>query len=154
VSWDINLFKVSSSISSLKEIVEIYNKGENFESLGTKTEVIEQLKQILPKVDFSDPTWGKLEGNNYFIEFNMGDDEIVDGLMLHIRGGDEAIDIIKTITIKTGWKAFDCSDGNLIDFYHYPNGFQKWQNFREQATKKLKIESPLKGITIGPDKDE
>lgn len=148
MSWDVILFKVPPNVVSLEEA------GVTLTPLGTKLEVISKLKRIIPNVDFSDPTWGKLDGDNYFIEFSMGKEEIIDGLMLHIRGGNEVIEVLKTISKDTGWKPFDCSNGELIDFDYYPEGLQKWKDFREQMAQKLKIKSPIKGITLNPEEDK
>ncbi|MCZ8516629.1 hypothetical protein O9H85_30445 [Paenibacillus filicis] len=78
---------------------------------------------------------GKLDTAEYSIEFSITDVTDVLSFALHIRGNDKAIDIIKTICHRTGWKALDGATG-IIDFSSNPsNGFSKWRKFRNQILK-------------------
>ncbi|HTI72363.1 MAG TPA: hypothetical protein VMF06_20480 [Candidatus Limnocylindria bacterium] len=84
MSWDLSIQDFPQDVTSVSEISDDFRPC----SLGHRSEVIARIHQILPDVDFSDPTWGRLEQPDFCIEFNMGAKEICDGFLLHLRDGD------------------------------------------------------------------
>jgi hypothetical protein len=118
---------------------------EGGDPLGSTAAVRSLLSRVLPSIDFSDPTWGILDADEYSIEFSIGAEEPCTSLMLHVRGPEEAIVPIKAVCNETGWKAYDCSDGELIDFNADPaRGLRAWIEFRNRSTPI----GPLKGISL------
>lgn len=124
------------------EIVTRDDFPEDFSSeLGPRSEVLSTLIAILPGLDLTDPTWGILEENDFSIEFNIGDDDPLDTLMLHVRGGDSAIHAIHHICEHTGWRAFDTTTGDFIDFAEDPaKGLRQWRASRNQVVASLEAE--------------
>jgi hypothetical protein len=59
--------------------------------------ILEAITAAAPGVDFSDPTWGFIEADQYSIEVNIGDADPVDSFALHVRGGDSAVVVIADI---------------------------------------------------------
>jgi hypothetical protein len=103
-------------------------------SLCEKAEILLLLKRLFPRIDLSDPTWGVLNEEGSSIEFNMGDDDPVAGIMLHVRGNGDPITIIKTLCEQTGWRALDCSDYTFIDFSNSPAArFEHWRAWRDRG---------------------
>ena len=65
--------------------------------------------------DFSDPSWGVLEGDAFSVEISMGRDEIVEGIGLHVRGADAAAGVVGNVIAHLGLRAVDCSTGDFFD---------------------------------------
>jgi hypothetical protein len=83
--------------------------------LGPAQEVRDRIVSALPSVDWSDPSWGKLAGEGYSIEFNVGREDVIDNIMLHVHGEGDPVAAIKAITKKNGWALLDFSTGNVLD---------------------------------------
>ena len=74
--------------------------------LGPCESVRSKLSSAVPQIDWSDPTWGQLDERDYSIEFNIGEDEPCESVMLHIRGSDAGNflhGILRDISQNTGW---------------------------------------------------
>lgn len=131
MSWDVFLMHLPPEISRIEEI----NESSSF-GLGEKSEVLSRLVNILPEIKFQDSSWGSLDTKEFSIEFNIGDDDPVDSILLHIRGGDSAIDAIDKLCQSTGWRAIAITTGDFISFDHDPiAGLQKWRAYRDQVLK-------------------
>jgi hypothetical protein len=52
------------------------------EPLGTRAEVTAKILEAVPTADFSDPAWGRIEGETFSIEVNVGADDLVTSFML------------------------------------------------------------------------
>lgn len=118
---------------------------EGGDPLGSTSDVRDVLLRTHPGLDLTDPTWAILEDAEYSIEFSIGKDEPCTTVMLHVRGSDNAIQPIRSVCNATGWGAFDCSDGELIDFGGDPaRGLRAWRAYRERSG----APGPLKGISM------
>ncbi len=100
--------------------------------LGRRSDFVERIRQVVPEVDFSDPSWGVIEGDGFSIELNMGEDEELDSFAMHLRGGEKGLFLAWTILDALGLQALDPqSDGGL--FCLGPGsqeGFARWKRFR------------------------
>jgi hypothetical protein len=71
--------------------------------------------------------------------------------MLHVRGGDGALAPIRHLCEQTGWKAFDTTEGDFIDFEGDPGtGLRAWRAFRDHAIPG----APEKGVRLWVQKPE
>jgi hypothetical protein len=138
MSWDVMVFNTRGKVPpSLAEFQE-----SDCEPLGPAAEVRERIAALLPGVDWSDPTWGLYAGNGFSIEFNVGDDDPIDNVMLHIRGGGDAIAAIVMFARPLGWSALDCSTSEFLDLDHpSQEGWEGFQAFRDKIIKKYRDES-------------
>lgn len=135
MSWDVLVMKIPENYKSLSEMPKDYAPSP----LGRFDEVLKVLKDLLPDIDLSDPSWGIFCNEKCSIEFSIGDDDPVTTIMLHIRGGEAPIDIIKTICEKTDWKAIDTSTGNVIDFKDNPeDSFDRWKRYRDKIKNEFR----------------
>ncbi|MCG8569989.1 MAG: hypothetical protein MJB14_07590 [Spirochaetes bacterium] len=143
MSWDVLFVKFPNNINSIDEIPGDYNPG----SLCTRQYYEEMIFNLFPNIDENnDRSWMILEDDSYSIEFSAGTGEMLDSLMLHIRGDEKALKVIKNICDFTNWKAFDTTTGDLIDFDNNPDeGFSQWRNFKNKV---IADNTPLKGIKI------
>jgi hypothetical protein len=94
----------------------------------------ELLSGLLPGIDWSDTTWGIYEGNGFSIEFNVGRDDPIGIMMLHVRGGGDAIAAIVTLARPVGWSALDCSTSKFLDLDNPSQaGWEVFQAFRDKV---------------------
>ena len=129
MSWDVFISK--TPIDQLS--------GAKFESLGSKKEVIKGLKEIIPTAYFKDPQWGIFREDSYSIEINLGEEELVEYLMLHVRGeGSIPLLVIKEICETYQCFAMDGSSGEELDFDKIEdNPFLEWQKYRDKILRKM-----------------
>jgi hypothetical protein len=140
VSWDVLLLRLGPEITTIAEL-----ENEGGDPLGSTDDVRRLLADVLPALDLSDPAWAILESANYSIEFNIGTEEPCTAVMLHVRGLDDALEPIREVCSATGWRAFDCSDGELIDFKADPaRGLRAWREYQNRVSPG----GPVKGISL------
>jgi len=133
MSWDVLLLNVPDNIKSQNDLPADFKS-----TLGITTDILSTLSAIAPEIDLHDPTWGVLEGDGFSIEFNIGRNNPIESIMLHVRGSNEAITTIERICKKTGWRALDTSTGNFIEFNQNPEkGLEQWRSYRNQVVKSL-----------------
>lgn len=129
MSWDVLFQDLPAGIASIAEIPDDFVPGP----LGPRSEVIARIRARIPEVDFRDPSWGRLEGPAFSIELNLGEKEVADSLMLHVRGDAEALGAVSVIAEALDRRALDCSEGELIDF-DSPDaraGLEAWRAYRD-----------------------
>jgi len=72
---------------------------------------------MLPGIELCEhPAWGLYIKDELAIECNVGEDDPVMHIMLHVRGGGDAIATIARFVVPLGWSALDCSTSEFIDF--------------------------------------
>lgn len=131
MSWDISLFKAPPGIT-IEEIPRDYEPVP----LGSVAEILDRLQAAFVDLDLSDPTWGDLERAGWSIEFNIGREDPVQSIMLHVRGGgDDVVQVVRETAHILGCRAFDSSSGEFIE----DGGIDGWADF--QAYRDGGIES-------------
>ena len=65
--------------------------------IGERSSIIAAIRRVVPDADFSDPSWGNLEGPDYSIEVNLGDEGPCTSFALHVQGGDTAAFVVHEI---------------------------------------------------------
>ncbi|RKP55566.1 hypothetical protein D7Z26_10310 [Cohnella endophytica] len=133
MSWDVSFMKFPNAIKELEDLNE-----DVIESMGNYNEVASILVEIFPDLDFTDPTWGVLERTDYSIEFNMPEEDNVTSFMLHIRGNQGAIEALRSIHKRTGWKAVEGSEGILNLDLNPEKGLIEWQEYRNAMINQIK----------------
>jgi hypothetical protein len=83
MSWDMMIFKPSDPPIPIDEIPDDYQ----FPLMGTASEVRTGISTYLPGVDWADPAWGIYTGDGFSIELNIGPEEMIGSIGLHVRGG-------------------------------------------------------------------
>jgi len=109
--------------------------GWEMPSLGSGPEVVARLAKSFPDVDLSDPTWGHLVGSSWSIELNIGDEEPIKAIMLHVRGsGDDVVPVVAAIAAVVGARAWDISSGAFLDeTAPAADGWRGFQQYRDQV---------------------
>lgn len=129
MSWDISVQDLPVGVDKVENIPDDFEP----QNLGSRQEIIAKILAIIPDVDFGNPSWGILNTDDYSIEFNMGDDVVCDGFMLHVRGGGEAAELIDILLAKMNLRALDCCEGDFFRLEKATQSFEDWQEFRDQV---------------------
>jgi hypothetical protein len=123
MSWDISVMASTSPPPPVEQMPSDW-RGD---CLGSQVEVRAKISAVLPQVDWSDPSWGTIEGDGFSFEFNVGK-EPSDGFMIHVRGGGPAVAKLLELAESTGWYLLDCSQGEW--FHHCKNPDAGWIGFQ------------------------
>lgn len=112
MSWDVIVFDTRG----VKPPPVEHFSEQDYAPLGPAAAVRQVISESLPGVQWTDPTWGAYEGEGFSIEFNLGDEDPVGSMMLHVRGTGRAIAAIITLARPLGWSVLDGSTGLFLDF--------------------------------------
>lgn len=132
MSWDIFVQDLPADASTVAEIPDDFVPRD----IGKRSDIIAKICEVIPDANFSDPTWGLIDGDDWSIEVNVGDAETCTGLALHVRGGDQAIGAIDAIMRALGLRAIDSQTGEF--FVAGPvaqASFRKWREFRNSVIR-------------------
>ena len=66
MSWDIFVQDIPDEARAVRDIPDDFEPRP----LGSRTEVIRRIPEVVPTADFSDPSWGTVEGPDFSIELN------------------------------------------------------------------------------------
>ncbi|NQX48036.1 hypothetical protein HQN87_22170 [Paenibacillus tritici] len=135
MSWDVLIMKEKYDFDAPED------KQPAIPPLGQRDEIIGKLTSCIPELDYRDAAWGFMNGEGYSIEFNTGDEETVDSIMLHIRGGGTVMDTIQLVCDTLEAYALNTSDGSYINFEQPEEAEQSWEQFqkyRDQVIKEFK----------------
>jgi hypothetical protein len=133
MSWDIFVQDIPHGLSSVEDMPDDFEP----KPLGARQEIIEKIRSVVPTADFSDPSWGLIDGPDFSIEVSLGSDEIVEGFAFHVRGGDAAAFVVADILERLGCRAFDGgSESGLFEVG--PDGSdaqKKWRAYRDEILR-------------------
>ncbi|MGI5478727.1 hypothetical protein [Streptomyces lavendofoliae] len=130
MSWDVLLLRLPDNVASVHEM----SGDHTSPPLGRLHDVLAAVAQAVPHADLSDPIWGDLLGPTWCMELNIGDDDPVDSITLHIRGsGDDVLTPVFRLAETLGCKVLDCAEGDLITAGQ-PSGWHAFQQFRDRVS--------------------
>jgi hypothetical protein len=127
MSWDV-------LIQDFGDYPDIESIPEHFvpQPLGNRSVLIAAITSRIPQVDFSDQSWGLVDTTDGSIEINIGNDELCNSIMLHVRGAEATFRCVTEIAALTGGRAFDCSAGRLLDPETSQGSLDQWRAYRDQ----------------------
>ncbi|MFJ4872410.1 hypothetical protein [Streptomyces sp. NPDC088757] len=129
MGWDVLLLPLPADIASIDDLPADHEPPP----VGNRSEVHGALEAAVPGVDLTDPAWGELLGPTWGIELGIGEDDPVESVMLHVRGGtDDVLPVILRIARALGCRPFDCSAGDLLADGD-PTGWHAFRAFRDRA---------------------
>lgn len=112
MAWSVSMFAIHLPVRSVKELPEEFRLGK----LGTKAEIHEALRSVFPDADIANENLVFLHRDDFGLEISMDSDDPVTWLGIRIFGSDSALEAIRLLCVHTGWRAFDTSLGDLINF--------------------------------------
>jgi hypothetical protein len=102
--------------------------------IGNRTDIIMAIQSVIPSADFSNPSWGVIDGDGWSIEINVGDKEECKGFAFHVRGGEAACGVIDAILTRLNLRAIDpgSETGFFVASPEAARSFEKWRRYRNQ----------------------
>jgi len=130
MSWDIFVQDLPRDAATVADIPHDFKPAP----IGKRADIIETIRDVVPSADFSDPSWGQIEGEDWSIEVNIGKNETCNGFALHVRGGDAAAAVVAAILDHLKLRALDAQTGEF--FVAGPEAlasFRQWRAFRDRV---------------------
>jgi hypothetical protein len=107
MSWDVLLINSKTPVNI---------DSEDIPEFLSRTDFINKVKQVLPVIDWPDPSIGILDSVPAVIEFNTGDEEAIGSeVLLHVYGGEDPVEVIVDLCKQNNWQAYDLSTESYID---------------------------------------
>ena len=130
MSWDVLLIKAPPEITSLS----IKQLPDDFTlKLDSRPNVISLLNEIVPEIQHLDIKWARIRTDDFSIEMNIGSNDPIEAVMLHVYGKENSIQVIKRICQYTGWRAYDTSTDSFLDFDEKTlDSFSRWKSYKER----------------------
>ena len=139
MSWDILILDVAKEVKSVADIPKDFQP----KPLGVRADVIRRIREIIPKADFSNPSWGILFADDYSIEFRTGSAAVCDCISLSVRGGGNVIPVIARLLAHLGVRAIDCKTSEFFDpGASAANSFEEWQAYRNRVVVSFEHPKP------------
>ena len=77
---------------------------------------------------------GRIDGDDWSIEVNIGDEEDCKGFAFHVRGGDAAIGLIAAVLEHLDLRAVDSQSGDFFMAGQQAiTSFHAWRAYRDQV---------------------
>ena len=127
MSWDIFIQQFPDGVRRVAEIPDTFTAPP----IGKRADVVAKLAAAIPQIDFSDPSWGRLDGDGYQIEVGVGDDDMLYGITVHVRGSDGALPFIPKILDALNLRAIDSWTGEFFDAEVAPHSLARWRSYIE-----------------------
>ncbi|MDH5630057.1 MAG: hypothetical protein OEY96_07865 [Gammaproteobacteria bacterium] len=126
MSWDVSIINFSRDYSSTEEIPD----NEQPLPLGRLADIHAAILEHFPDTDLRDPTWGTYDCKFGSIEFNIGTEDPVDSMMLHVRASNEIVPPIIEMCRRNNWSGLDCSNGEFLEKSNNPSsGIEVWRKY-------------------------
>ena len=138
MSWDVMVCNYNGTPPNNIENLPDDHKPPPLGMTGT---VRNSISRYLPDVDWSDPTWGIYDGDEFSIEINTGDEDLIDSIILHVRGDGNAIDAMLQFANPNKWSLLDLSTGKYLDPKNpSQEGWENYKAFRDKALDQYRNE--------------
>ncbi len=111
MSWDVSIFRF---VHHYDDISDIPAEGGVL-SLGPAQAVRDAISATFSSTSWADPAWGVYDGDAGSIEFNIGDSDPADSLMLHVRATADIVPLILAFCAANQWRAIDMSTPEFLD---------------------------------------
>ncbi len=108
--------------------MEDWPEGFKPPPLGAVDAVRQMVSEVFGDTVWSRPHCGRSEQDGHAIEFNLGADDPVEAIMLHVHGGGDPLAAICRLCETCGWEAMDCASGEWLDLSRPETG--NWKRYR------------------------
>lgn len=133
MSWDVSLVRFSRTYRSIAEV----SSNENPIPLGRLQEIQMAVSEVFLGTNWDDPSWGIYDCEFGSIEFNVGQEDPVNSLCLHVRAGDGIVGGILLLCQRLSCQAVDFTDGSFLDQSERPAAnLAKWREYRDHIVGK------------------
>ena len=129
MSWDVFIQDLPAEARSVSDIPDTFQPRP----LGRRSEVISRVSSRFPDADFSDPNWGRLHRSTFSVDISLPDEgETINGVTLHVRGSDDAVDAVVSLIDAIGGRAVDSWTGELFDQAVAMHSMRRWRAYLEE----------------------
>jgi len=138
MSWDIFVQDIPKECTKIADIPNDFKP----QPIGTRKEIIEKIKEVVPFADFSNPSWGHLDSPDTAIEVNLGDKDVLTSFAFHVYGGAMSDVVIREVLRHLGLRAFDCggsSETGIFDMESPETSYENWITYRNQVVQSHKM---------------
>lgn len=130
MSWDIFVQDLPSDARSTDDIPPDFVP----QTIGSRGEIVSRIGDVAPSVDFSDPTWGRIETDSYTIEISISETDPVKNFAFHVRGSSEAAQVVADILDRLGLLALDPgAPGGIFSREAAEGSMTGWRDYRDGA---------------------
>jgi len=130
MSWDVTVYRFPRDIETVEQLADNFKPP----AIAPRAEVAQSLKLLFPDADISDLSWLVVDGQGFKIEIYTGKKEPCDGLTLHVRGSDGALNAVTQITLNFKARAFDMTACQFLDQMSDPtSGFKQWRKYTHRV---------------------
>lgn len=135
MGFDILVMGLPPGIQSVGQIPDDFEPG----IIGSRSEIITMISEVMPHADFSDPAWGTIDGPDFCIEVSIAEDENVKSFAFHVRGSDTAKGAVAEILSALKLPAVDSDSGELFRPEDASDAIRQWHHVKNVA---MGIEQP------------
>ncbi len=125
MSWDVLVQDFPMDAERIADVPDDFVPS----SLGSRSNLIAKIQEVVPFADFSDPSWGLLDGEDFSIEVSLGASEEVEGFAFHVRGSDTGAAVVADILEKLKLRAFDTTTGEFFNRQAAASSLAKWREY-------------------------
>ena len=129
MSWDIYAQDMPLEAKSVDDIPDTFVP----DTIGNRSDIVAQIQKLVPFADFSNPAWGTIDGDDFSIEVNIGEDEKVECVAFRIRGEKTAASVISDILTELNIRAFDTGTVEIFDHDNASTSMDQWRAYRERV---------------------
>ena len=83
-------------------------------AVGTATDVVAKVREVVPDVDTSKPSWLALRSPEYDVEMTIGKGVEVRDITFYLNDGPRSIPIVMEISRRLGVTPYDTESGNFL----------------------------------------
>jgi hypothetical protein len=130
MSWDIIAQDLPGNAISVQDIPDDFKP----QAIGDRDELIAKIREVVPEADFSNPSWGIIDGDDWSIEVSIAEQNNCGSIAFHVRGGDGAVAVVAAILNKVQLRALDCQAGEFFTGgAESLDSFRAWRRYRDRV---------------------
>lgn len=114
--WHVLIIKFTRPASSLSDLTEL----ADFPPMGPIAEIRKAISTVFGDTSWADPGWGVWESEHGSIEFNIGEKDDPECLMLNVRASAAVIPRILDLCEANGWQAHDTGPAGVLTRDNHP----------------------------------
>jgi hypothetical protein len=110
MSWAVYAVRGPGGVRRLEDMPDGYEPP----SVGMATEVIDVVREVVPGVDASKPSWLTLRSAEYDVEMTIGKGVQVRDITFYLNDGPRSIPIVMEISRRLGVTPYDTESGDFL----------------------------------------
>lgn len=110
MSWAVYAMRGPGGVRRLDDIPVDYEPP----SVGSSTDVVAAVRELVPDVDTSKPSWLALRSADFDVEMTIGKGVEVRDITFYLNDGPRSIPIVMEISRKLGVTPYDTESGDFL----------------------------------------